>query len=151
MSVNSQIEQNMDSSSIDFHMKSVLVVDDNPYVRAGLRHLLEKDAELQVCGEAADGVEAIRKAVEQKPSLIVMDLSMPYLNGVAAASKIRTLLPDTRIVVFTLFSDEFGKSMARVIGVDLVISKTDGVTGLMEKLRKFLATSVSPQTEKTAN
>lgn len=150
MSVNSKIEQTVCSSSNDLYMKSVLVVDDNPYVRAGLRHLLEKDAELQVCGEAANGVEAIRKAVEQRPSLIVMDLSMPYLNGVAAASKIRKLLPDARIVVFTLFSDEFGKAMERVIGVDLVVSKTDGVTGLMDKLRKFLASS-SPQTEKITN
>ena len=120
-------------------MQSVLIVDDNPHIRAGLRKLLEDDAELRVCDEAADGLEAVRKAGEQRPALILMDLSMPKLNGVIAAARIRELLPDTRIVVFTLFSDSFGKSMTHFVGADLVISKTDGINGLMKELRKFLS------------
>lgn len=128
---------------------TVLVVDDNANVRAGVRTLLEKHAELSVCGEACDGAEAIRKAVEQKPTIIVMDLSMPNLNGAAAASVIRSLVPDTRIVMFTMFADSFGQSMAKRLGVDTVISKNDGAAALIDAIRKCLGPS--SQSEKPTN
>jgi len=128
---------------------TVLVVDDNANVRAGLRKILERDAELKVCGEACDGVEAIQKAVEQKPEVIVMDLSMPNLNGAAAASVIRSLVPNTRIVMFTMFADSFGQSSAKHLGVDLVISKHDGATVLLDAIRKCL--TPPSQSEKSSN
>lgn len=119
--------------------KSVLIVDDNKTVRRVLRMFLEDTAHVEVCGEAADGTEAIERAKETKPGLILMDLSMPNMNGVEAASVIRKLIPKARIVVFTLHADVLGKSKAKFPGVDLVISKTEGAAGLMTAVRALLA------------
>lgn len=123
--------------------KRVLVVDDNANIRAGLRHFLEAAAELEVCGEAADGLQAIEQAIKQKPAVILMDLSMPNLNGAEAASVIRHALPDTRIVIFTLFSDSFGRFTARLSGVDVVLSKSEGLTGLTKALQGLFTRSSS--------
>ena len=136
------------SNGLPLEKNTVLVVDDNANVRAGVRTLLEQ-AELSVCGEAYDGAEAIQKAIEQKPMVIVMDLSMPNLNGAAAASIIRSLVPNTRIVMFTMFADSFGQSMAKHLGVDIVISKTDGSTALIDAIRKCL--TPPSQSEKSSN
>lgn len=123
---------------MDVCAKTVLVVDDNANVRAGLRHFLENAAHLDVCGEAADGQQAVEQATKHRPCLVLMDLSMPNMNGAEAASVIRRLLPNTRIVIFTLFADSFGKAMAKFSGVDLVVSKSDGTAGLLQALQPFL-------------
>lgn len=118
--------------------KAVLIVDDNAMVRAALRVFLEGSTRLRVCGEAADGTEAILKAKELRPGLILMDLSMPNMNGAEAAWLIRKTLPETRIVVFTLYSDSFGQMLAAKAGVDLVVPKTEGAAGLMKALHPLL-------------
>jgi DNA-binding NarL/FixJ family response regulator len=121
--------------------KTILVVDDNPSIRAGLRQWIENSANLKVCSEAADGAEAVKEAVKERPSLILMDLSMPNMNGMEAASTIRNLLPGVRIVIFTLFADLIGHSLARFAGVDLIIPKSEGAPALMEALAILLTDS----------
>jgi DNA-binding NarL/FixJ family response regulator len=116
-------------------MKSVLLVDDNPYIRIGLRMFLEEFDGLAVCGEAADGVEAVAKAETLKPQLIIMDLAMPKMSGTDAAVAIKQALPETKVVMFSLYPDPARKDLATSLGVDLVVSKVDGVAGLMETLR----------------
>lgn len=124
--------------------KEVLIADDNLLVRAALRVFLEGSTGLKVCGEAADGTEAVLKAKELRPSLILMDLSMPNMNGIEAAWLIRQVLPKTRIVVFTLYSDRIGQMLAAKAGVDLVVPKTEGAAGLMKALHPLLGEHSPP-------
>jgi two-component system, NarL family, response regulator LiaR len=79
----------------------ILLVDDHSVVRQGLRLFLKYDPELEVVGEAADGAEALRKARELKPDVVVMDLLMPVMDGIAATAAIRGELPDTEVLALT--------------------------------------------------
>lgn len=123
--------------------QSVLIVDDHDSVRTGLRLFFEQRTELHVCGEASNGAEGVKIATECKPDLVLMDLRMPEMNGAEAAAAIRKELPDTRIVVFTLFSDAFGRFMAKATGVDVVVSKAEGLSGLAIALEKLFQRPLS--------
>ena len=79
----------------------VLLVDDHSVVREGLRMFLGRDPELEVVGEAADGEEAVQLAQQLKPDVVLMDLLMPVMDGIAATTVIRKELPDTEVVALT--------------------------------------------------
>jgi two-component system response regulator NreC len=84
----------------------IMIADDHPLVRSGLRALLERDSEFQVIAEAADGYEAIDLAVLHKPDVILLDVGMPRLSGPDAAQSIAQKLPAVRIVMLSMHSDE---------------------------------------------
>jgi DNA-binding NarL/FixJ family response regulator len=84
----------------------VLIADDHPLVRSGLRGLLEREGEFQVVAEAGDGYEAIELAVLHKPDIVLLDVGMPRLNGTDAAQRISEKLPASRIVMLSMHSDE---------------------------------------------
>ena len=84
----------------------VMIADDHPLVRSGLRALLERDGEFQVIAEAADGYEAIDLAVLHKPDVVLLDVGMPRLSGPDAAQSISQKLPGVRIVMLSMHSDE---------------------------------------------
>ena len=86
-------------------MIRVLVVDDHQLVRAGLRVLLQTAEDLDVVGEAADGEQALVLARELQPDVVLMDLSMPVLDGVAATRRLAAEQPATRVVVLTSFAE----------------------------------------------
>lgn len=125
--------------------KSVLIVDDNATIRAALRAFLEGRNGLHVCGEAFNGIEALVKADELNPGLIIMDLSMPNMNGVQAAWAIRQTKPDAKIVLFTLYPHIIRKLLARTSGVDIVVPKADGPDALMQALQPLLEPASVPQ------
>ncbi len=79
----------------------ILLVDDHSVVRQGLRLFLKYDSELEVVGEAADGAEALRQARELKPDVVLMDLLMPVMDGIAATAAIRRELPETEVLALT--------------------------------------------------
>src|SRR5207249_3628040 len=79
----------------------VLIVDDHSVVREGLRMFLARDSDLEVVGEAADGAEAIEQARRLQPDVVVMDLLMPVLDGIAATRMIRSELPETEVLALT--------------------------------------------------
>src|SRR5258706_10318488 len=79
----------------------VLIVDDHSVVREGLRIFLTRDSDLEVVGEAADGAQAIQQAKILRPHVVIMDLLMPVLDGVAATRTIRTDLPETQVLALT--------------------------------------------------
>lgn len=117
--------------------KNVLIVDDHARIRSALRTILEISGELKVCGEAADGVEAIEKAGELKPNLILLDIAMPRLTGIATAIVLKQALPGTKIG-FCTFYPETGQKVAATIGIDLVIAKSDSADRILEKVRSVL-------------
>jgi CheY-like chemotaxis protein len=116
--------------------KCILIADDNDIVRTILRFFLEtKGFEV---GEAADGVDAIEKAQQLKPDLIVLDVAMPRMNGVEAASVLKRMMPDVPIVWLTIYKELVGSSLTGAVGVDAVLSKPDGVGELVECVQGLL-------------
>ncbi len=85
----------------------VLLVDDHHVVREGLRRILELDDGISVIGEARSGEEAIVKAVALSPDVIIMDLKMPGMDGIAATREIKQKLPDVNVLVLTLYAEDF--------------------------------------------
>src|SRR3984885_6607346 len=79
----------------------LLIVDDHEVVRRGVRSLLREQSEFEVCGEAIDGQDALEKARELKPDLIVMDVSMPRLNGLEATRQVRNMLPECEVLILS--------------------------------------------------
>jgi DNA-binding NarL/FixJ family response regulator len=116
----------------------ILIVDDSARVRRVVRsYLTERD--FDVCGEAIDGRDAIKKARELKPALILLDVSMPDLNGVEVASIVKDSLPGVRILAFTMFDDLLScKLLTTAIGIDGVVAKADGFSRLEESIRALL-------------
>jgi two-component system response regulator NreC len=84
----------------------ILLADDHTVMRSGLRLLLERQPNLQVVGEAADGRQAVDMAAAEKPDVVVMDIAMPHLNGVEAARQIVLRNPETAIAILSMHSDE---------------------------------------------
>jgi DNA-binding NarL/FixJ family response regulator len=91
-----------------------------------------------VCGEASNGVEGIEKAVELKPDLVVMDLAMPLLNGLEAATILKTAMPGLPIVLLTLYADQIHGLKSAAFGVALVLSKFDGLAPLLHCIQRLL-------------
>lgn len=85
---------------------TVLLADDHSLVRRGFRRILEDDELMKIVGEASNGVEAIRMAYELKPKVVVMDLSMPELDGVQATKEIVKHLPDTEVLVLSMHAED---------------------------------------------
>lgn len=84
----------------------ILLADDHAVVRAGLRMLLGADAELQIVGEAETGAEALRLAAELEPDVVLMDISMPDLNGIEATRRIKAAHPDIAVLALTMHEDD---------------------------------------------
>jgi len=85
---------------------TILLVDDQPLFREGLRTLLSIHSDFEVIGEAGNGEEAIRMAAHLRPAVVLMDLQMPVLDGVAATQRLRAEQPDCRVIVLTTFDDD---------------------------------------------
>lgn len=117
--------------------KSVLIVDDNAALRHALCTLFTS-TEFYVCSEAANGREAIEKAQAMLPDLIVMDLSMPVMNGLQAAAQLRKLLPDTPIILFSEYSDVLPGQDMRAAGLSALVSKGDHTSVLLSKARALV-------------
>jgi two-component system, chemotaxis family, chemotaxis protein CheY len=118
--------------------KHILLVDDSDTVRRITRIFIESQLDLDVCGEAVDGVDAIEKARELKPDLVVLDLAMPRMNGVEVASELRAMNPHTPIVLFTMYDDSVSRGLALSAGANEVLSKADGGWKLVECVRNLL-------------
>lgn len=87
-------------------MTTVVLVDDHPLVRQGMRAVIEVEADIEIVGEASDGAEAVRVCVETKPDVVLMDLQMPELNGIEATKQVRTRSPSTAVLVLTMYDDD---------------------------------------------
>ena len=119
-------------------LKSVLIADDDEFIRQALCHLFASQEDFDVCGEAENGLEAIEMAQVLHPDLILLDLSMPVMNGVEAACELKRLMPMVPIIVFSEYGDVFSEREARATGISAVISKTEHLTVLLDKARAVL-------------
>lgn len=118
--------------------KSVLIVDDVEIIRRALSELFRSDADFEVSGEAENGQEAIQKAQALHPDLIVLDLSMPVMNGIDAARVLRRLMPTVPLIVFSEYCDVFSEEEARSAGVSALVSKSEPISVLVDKARALL-------------
>jgi DNA-binding NarL/FixJ family response regulator len=116
-------------------LKLVLVVDDNAAIRHALCEAFTSEAGFDVCGEAENGREAIEKAQALRPDLVVMDLSMPIMNGIDTARTLKRLMPTVPLIMFTVYGDVLSEEDARSAGVSAVVSKSEHVSFLIEKAR----------------
>ncbi|MGB7729728.1 MAG: response regulator transcription factor [Candidatus Acidiferrum sp.] len=120
-------------------MAQILLIDHNPQIRALLKVLIEARPGWQVCGEAADGQEGVDKAIALKPDLVVVDFSMPILNGLQVASKILGTRPSLPVILCTIHFFPEMIAEAKKVGIREVVNKSDAAAQLleiMENLRK---------------
>ena len=118
--------------------KCILIVDDSEAVRTMTRHFVECQTDVEVCGEAVDGVDALEKTSQLSPDLIVLDLLMPRMNGLQAARELRTMKVKTPIILFTMYADEVRPQDALAAGVSAVVSKTN-LAALAQNIESLLA------------
>jgi two-component system chemotaxis response regulator CheY len=123
--------------------KTVLVVDDNAAIRKLLAAAFLSDG-FKTCGEAENGKEGIEVAKQIKPDVITLDLSMPVMNGLEAAPRLRKLFPKTPIILFSLYSDSVLKTDASRAGVNLVLLKTEPLSTLVEKAHELMGDQTDP-------
>jgi two-component system response regulator YesN len=119
-------------------LPSILIVDDYAAVRSAIRVGLERYSGFFVCGEAVDGMDAIEKATKLKPDFILLDLSMPGMNGMETAPVLKRLMPHVLIVAFSMYAELLGTSRPSTIGIDAVIDKLAGVGKVVECARNLL-------------
>lgn len=113
----------------------VLLVDDHALVRSGLRALLEGQSDLEVVGEAEDGVVAVERCLTLKPDVVVMDLAMPGRGGIKATEDIRRACPGTKVIVLTMHDDEAYLRLARLAGATGFVLKKSLATELLQAIR----------------
>jgi DNA-binding NarL/FixJ family response regulator len=119
--------------------KRILVADDSDTSRGVLTKYLGTQRDLEVCGEAVDGEEAIEKARKLKPDLVLLDVAMPRTNGIVAASVLKDMMPNVRIILYTMYTDAIARAFPRTgLAVDAVISKGDGMQKLADCVQSLL-------------
>ena len=117
--------------------KRILIVDDSDSTRGLVREFLESRPDFEICGEAADGLEGIEKGRELKPDLIVLDYSLPRINGLQVALILHEVAPNTPIILFTVFKDAIPIRLAHTAGVTSVVSKSDQLTILADEVHRL--------------
>jgi DNA-binding NarL/FixJ family response regulator len=129
--------------------RTILIADDHEVVRRGIRALLDARPEWRICGEAATGLEAVEKARKLRPDLVLLDLSMPEMNGLEAIPRIREACPGAKILVLTMHDS--GEMASRVLaaGASGLVMKSDAVRDLVravqsvERGQPFLSPAVT--------
>ena len=117
---------------------TVLLVDDHPMIRQGLRNLVASERDFQVVGEAGDGVEALQKIQLTRPDVLIIDMMMPNLNGLEVLLQVKKLSPRTRTIVFSMQSAEPYVVEALRAGADGYILKETGPGELIAAIHSVL-------------
>jgi CheY-like chemotaxis protein len=112
--------------------RRILIADDNASIRKMLGHLFAGHPALEICDEAVNGQDAVAKVIKHKPDLIILDLTMPVMNGIDAAKAIRKVQLDACIILFTMHADSIREADLALYGINRVVSKND-----MENLVRY--------------
>jgi DNA-binding NarL/FixJ family response regulator len=132
------LERAVSSEVIPTHVR-VLIVDDHEVMRMGIRNLLEAVPNWSVCAEASNGLEAIEKALQFLPDVIIMDITMPGMNGLEAAAEIGISRPDIPVILFSLHLCEDFSSHFHRGGIRGAVGKGEAARDLVEAVKKVLA------------
>lgn len=116
-------------------MIRVILVDDTGEVRRMLKERLDFEPDIEVIGEAENGKAALELAARLQPDVIVMDVKMPQADGIAATQALNELLPQSRVVILSLYDDPVTRSRAREAGASAFIAKQESETALLEAIR----------------
>jgi two-component system, chemotaxis family, chemotaxis protein CheY len=117
---------------------AVLIVDDNPFIRTALYEFFQREPDFQVCGVAENGQEAIEQAGRLHPDLIVLDLTMPVMNGLEAARILKQIMPTVPLIMYSALQDGFSEKLLKSMGISEVVSKSERVSVLIEKSRGLI-------------
>jgi two-component system, chemotaxis family, chemotaxis protein CheY len=127
-------------------LKRVLIVDDNPLVRKAVCGLLTSEG-FFVCGEAGDGAQAIEKAKQTLPDLILLDFVMPVMDGIRAAKALQQIVPHVPLILFTAHASSALERDALAAGITAVVSKDD-TSALVSKAHELLSQVEAPLASK---
>ena len=116
----------------------ILIVDDHEIFRKGLRSVLESRSELEICGEATNGLEAVEKTKQMQPDVILMDISMPYLDGLQATREIRSEVPKSLILLLSQHDSPHMLAAALNAGASAYVTKSQVFQCLLEALRAVI-------------
>lgn|SRR5215469_12428719 len=119
----------------------IVIADDHEIFRRGLRSLLESHSHWQVCGEAANGQEAIEKVRELKPDVVVLDVTMPHVNGLEAAREIRRIVPESKVVILSQHEPALMKQSALAAGAGAYVTKSEVSRELMIAIEAMTASN----------
>ena len=126
----------------------ILIADDHEIFRKGLRSLVESAPGWEVCGEAANGAEAVEGAWKLAPDVIVMDIGMPYVNGLDATKRIRKELPHIRVLILSQHDSSPMLTAAMEAGASAYVTKAQAGHDLLAALEQVVAGRSSSQTKK---
>lgn len=117
----------------------ILIADDHEIFRRGLRSLLESHAEWEVCGEATDGQDAVERVRQLNPDVVVLDITMPRLNGLEAAQVIRTEAPESKMVILSQHEPSLMRQAALSAGANAYVTKSEVSRELMMAIETMIA------------
>lgn len=118
--------------------KTVLIVDDNAFIRQALREIFEREGDFKVCGEADNGRDAIDAVTHLQPDLVVLDFSMPVMNGLDAAKVLKARTPMLPVILYSALTDKAVAMAARSLGITELVSKSEPVSALIRRARYLL-------------
>jgi two-component system, NarL family, nitrate/nitrite response regulator NarL len=118
--------------------KSVLIADDYDRIRKALCELFDSQTDFEVCGEAENGKEAVEMAEIFLPDLILLDLSMPVMNGIEAACQLKRVMPRVPIIIFSDYGNVFSEGEARETGISAVVPKDANLSVLLDRARSVV-------------
>ena len=123
-------------------MAKVLIVDDHPITRGGLTMLVERESDLEICGEASDIVEALKLASSEKPDIAVIDISLETGNGIELVKDIKSRFPKIRMLVWSMYDESLYAERALKAGASGYINKKDARETIVEAIRTVLLGNV---------
>jgi DNA-binding NarL/FixJ family response regulator len=113
----------------------ILIVDDQPMILKMVRAILDEEPDFDICGEAHDGEQAVQEAIRLEPDVVVLNVSMPIMNGFAAARAIKLKLPTIAIVILSSEADKHFVAEAKKIGATAYVAKTRAANSLVEAIK----------------
>ena len=138
-SAESASSASVDGSVVAQHQRQqVLIADDHEMLRRGVRTTLQTEPDLEICGEAVNGQDAVDKARELHPDLVILDINMPVLNGLVAVRQILRYCPSTKIVIFSVHDSDQTRQEVRAVGAHGFVSKGKDSHDLLRVVRDVL-------------
>jgi DNA-binding NarL/FixJ family response regulator len=117
---------------------TILIAEDSLFIREALCELFEREQDFDVCGDAENGREAIEMAQVLHPDLILLDLSMPVMNGLDAARALKRMMPAVPLIMYSAHTDSFTEKEAHSAGVSALVSKSEHTSVLIDKARSLV-------------